>query len=351
MTIRGLTVPFCALAIYFSAVAGAKQMPFERGADFGLRPLPNQGTCSVLMSSMAPPTPATTPSQLRAQKLLGEIASGEILNFKLLEEEVLDLIRLRPLWMGHTDERRILAHMIETTPLNLLGRVFTWAVRGSREAARSELIHAFRARLRSLDPKEMHSNWWDTYIYLQLLADVPTDRLMPVLEAETFPIWLKDILFDRPLRITGPSIRTFYSDGHYCGTCRYMFTTHMEALDLAMNPPGQKFTHSVLIVYSGHLIGSVKIGYATDPSFLALRNVHDSDGRAVLIEGGVYSLRKSLVERITAAAKDLTFTVRLAVDELEVRPESFILNQIAFSNASSDLNLVLSPEGLRAHPS
>ena len=78
--------------------------------------------------------------------------------------------------------------------------------------------------------------------------------------------------------------------GRYCGTCEVMPLTFHAALYDKLEDP--KATTSILVKIGREPVGLVK--NQGDRSFLALRNVRNTQGRLILVKGGVYATHESI---------------------------------------------------------
>lgn len=140
--------------------------------------------------------------------------------------------------------------------------------------------------------------WTDTYMFIQLLAEVPLEHLTALVGDRRVPHWLRGLNFRDALHVPGTLLRTFHS---------------------------------------GHLLGVIKIGSEAHRSFLALRHVIDPRGRAILVEGGVYAPTRAFVQKILAVLHDGPSAVRIDVSEMEVRPMTFLMNYTALLGTGENL--------------
>ncbi len=169
---------------------------------------------------------------------------------------------------------------------------------------------------------------------LKTLSKIPLKDMPTEIQSRMHNIWLKLDTY-KPV-VTDKVVTTNIGSCRY-GECPTRFMTFMSTLIRPLNrelypEADTELTAGALalVKVDGHILGAVKfIGDDEGYSFLAIRNVMNSEGRLVMAMGGVYALQSTFLDAaLQAYEKQGKWTV-IETDRFLVEPQSFFLNRSA----------------------
>jgi hypothetical protein len=143
--------------------------------------------------------------------------------------------------------------------------------------------------------------------------------------------------------VVNDAVETTYFGELRAGNCQFMTCGHIESLGL-MTFATENWKRNILIRVNGMLVGSLKLH--GNASMLALRNVVNSDGQTVLVQGGVYTLPVDLVNEIFTIKLKKSTWQGVDLTSLKVVPHSIMLNDNAWSELNDASLLELAKDGL-----